>query len=483
MGKIYIVGLGPGSIKALTLGAIERIHSGDKNFIRTEEHPTLQYFIDKDIPFKSYDYIYEREEELEKVYENIADELIREVEENETINYFVPGNPMVAEKTVEILMDRDIEIEIVSGMSFIEPMIELVERDPIKGLKIVDGEEFSRLMIDINTDMIITQVYNQRILSDIKIIISEVYGDEYNIYIIHNAGIEGKEQVHNIPIYSLDRIGDIGHLTSIYIPKISKKDKKVFDFLDLVGIMEILRGEDGCPWDMEQDHRSIRQNLVEEAYEVVDAIDMGDIDAIVEELGDLLLQVIFHCQIAYDEGNFNLIEVTSALGNKLIYRHPHIFLEKRLENSKEVVYNWNKLKDLQRDFASFTEKLKVLPKFPSLMKSTKLQKKAAEIGFDWKDIQGPMDKVTEEYKEVIEAMNIFGKGHERVEEEIGDLFFAVVNLSRFLEVDPEIALNRTNNKFVERFALMEKEALKLGKNMEDMTLEELDDLWNLAKGV
>lgn len=119
MGKIYIVGLGPGSIKALTLGAIERIHSGDKNFIRTEEHPTLQYFIDKDIPFKSYDYIYEREEELEKVYENIADELIREVEENETINYFVPGNPMVAEKTVEILMDRDIEIEIVSGMSFI----------------------------------------------------------------------------------------------------------------------------------------------------------------------------------------------------------------------------------------------------------------------------------------------------------------------------------------------------------------------------
>lgn len=483
MGKIYIVGLGPGSIKALTLGAIERIHSGDKNFMRTEEHPTLQYFIDKDIPFKSYDYIYEREGELEKVYEKIADELMREVEENEIINYFVPGNPMVAEKTVEILMNRDIEVEIVSGMSFIEPMIELVERDPIKGLKIVDGEEFSRLMIDINTDMIITQVYNQRILSDIKIIISEVYGDEYNIYIIHNAGIEGKEQVHNIPIYSLDRIGDIGHLTSIYIPKISKKDKKIFDFLDLVGIMEILRGEDGCPWDMEQDHRSIRQNLVEEAYEVVDAIDMGDIDAIVEELGDLLLQVIFHCQIAYDEGNFNLTEVTSALGNKLIYRHPHIFLEKRLENSKEVVYNWNKLKDLQRDFASFTEKLKVLPKFPSLMKSTKLQKKAAEIGFDWKDIQGPMDKVTEEYKEVIEAMKIFGKGHERVEEEIGDLFFAVVNLSRFLEVDPEIALNRTNNKFVERFALMEKEALKLGKNMEDMTLEELDALWNLAKGV
>lgn len=481
MGKIYVIGLGPGNIESLTLGAIDRIQSGDKNILRTKEHPTVEYFLDKNIPFESYDYIYDRGEELDQVYEKIVDELIKEAEENGVVNYFVPGNPMVGEKTVGILRDRGIDIEIISGMSFIEPIIELIERDPINGLKIVDGEVFNRLIVDINVDMIISQVYNKRILSDVKLVLSEIYGDEYKIYIIHNAGIEDAEQVHNISIYSLDRIENIGHLTSIYVPRIYKKDKKIFDFKDLVGIMEILRGENGCPWDMEQDHRSIRQNLIEEAYEVVDAIDNEDIDALIEELGDLLLQVLFHCQIGYDEGSFNLIEVTSALANKLIYRHPHIFLEKRLENSKEVVYNWNKLKDLQRDFASFTEKLRSLPKFPSLMKSTKLQTKAAEIGFDWEDIQGPLDKVVEEHGEVLEAVEKFGKGHYRVEEEIGDLFFSIVNLSRFLDIDPEVALNKANNKFVRRFDLMEKEALGVGKKLEDMTLEEMDALWNLAK--
>ena len=189
MGKIYVVGLGPGSTDALTLGAINRINSGSKNFLRTKNHPTIQYFIDNNISFKSYDHIYEEEEDFNKVYGKIAEELIEEAKGNTDINYLVPGNPMVAEKTVEILIERDIDIEIVSGMSFIEPMIELVGRDPINGLKIVDGTIFNRLMIDINVDMIITQVYNQRILSDIKLILSEVYGDNYYIYVVHNAGI------------------------------------------------------------------------------------------------------------------------------------------------------------------------------------------------------------------------------------------------------------------------------------------------------
>lgn len=481
MGKIYVVGLGPGSTDALTLGAINRINSGSKNFLRTKNHPTIQYFIDNNISFKSYDHIYEEEEDFNKVYGKIAEELIEEAKGNTDINYFVPGNPMVAEKTVEILIERDIDIEIVSGMSFIEPMIELVGRDPINGLKIVDGTIFNRLMIDINVDMIITQVYNQRILSDIKLILSEVYGDNYYIYVVHNAGIEDKEEVHNIPIYLLDRIEKVGHLTSIYISKIDEKGKKVFDFNDVVGIMGLLRGENGCPWDMEQTHESIRQNAIEEAYELVDAIDKEDIDNLVEELGDLLLQVIFHCQIGYEEGEFNPIEVTSALGNKLIYRHPHIFLEKGVENSKEVVYNWNKLKDSQRGFVSFTEKLKSLPKLPALMKSYKIQEKAAEIGFDWKDIKGPLNKVVEEYEEVLEAMEELSGGDGRVEEELGDLFFAIVNLARFLDIDPEVALNKTNNKFINRFELMEKESICLGKKLEDMTLEELDALWNLAK--
>ena len=481
MGKIYVIGLGPGNVDSLTLGAVKRINSGRNNYLRTEKHPTVEYFKDEDIPYISYDYIYDSEDDFDKVYEKIVDELIKESSLHGDINYYVPGNPFVAEKTVEILLKKDVEIEIVSGMSFIEPLIELVGRDPIHGLKIVDGTVFNTQIVDINSDMIITQVYNQRILIDLKISLSEVYGDEYYIWVIHSAGIEGEEIVNNIPIYELDRILGVGHLTSVYIPKIEEKEKKIFDFNDLIGIMKLLRSEDGCPWDMEQSHKSIRQSVIEEAYEVVDAIDNDDIDNLVEELGDLLLQVIFHCQIAYDEGEFNLVEVTSTLANKLIYRHPHIFLEKNVDNSNEVVYNWNKLKDSKRGYEGLTDRLKDLPSLPALLKSSKIQDRAADIGFDWEDIQGPLDKVVEEYHEVLEAMDEFGGGHERVEEELGDLIFAVVNLSRFIDVNPEVALNRTNNKFIKRIEIMELEARKMGKDLDKMSLHEMDALWNQAK--
>jgi tetrapyrrole methylase family protein/MazG family protein len=481
MGKIYIIGLGPGSIDALTLGAVDRINSGDKNFLRTENHPTVKYFENKNIPYKSYDFLYDKGEEFDEVYEKIALDLIEESKNHPQINYFVPGNPLVAEKTVEILINKDIDIEIISGMSFIEPMIELVGRDPINGLKIVDGAEFNSLMVDINSDTIITQVYNHRILSEVKLILSEIYGDEYKVYLIHSAGIKEDEKKYFIPIYELDRVEEIGPLTSIYVPEMAKIDKKVFDFNDLLGIIKILRSENGCPWDMEQTHESMRQCLIEEAYEVVDAIDKKDMDGLMEELGDLLLQIIFHGEIAFEEGEFNLYDITSTLAQKLIYRHPHVFVEKSVENSQEVVYNWNMLKYAKRDIHSFTDKLKNIPKLPALMTSFKIQEKAAEIGFDWEDIKGALDKVMEEYKEVIEAMEQFGGGGEKTEEELGDLIFAVVNLSRFLNVNPEIALNRTINKFIKRFEFIEERLKEAGKNIEDANLDEMDSLWNAAK--
>ncbi|WMM25407.1 nucleoside triphosphate pyrophosphohydrolase [Tissierella sp. MB52-C2] len=481
MGKIYIIGLGPGSIDALTLGAVDRINAGDKNFLRTENHPTVKYFENKNIPYKSYDFLYDKGEEFDEVYEKIALDLIEESKNHPQINYFVPGNPLVAEKTVEILINKDIDIEIISGMSFIEPMIELVGRDPINGLKIVDGAEFNSLMVDINSDTIITQVYNHRILSEIKLILSEIYGDEYKVYLIHSAGIKEDEKKYFIPIYELDRVEEIGPLTSIYVPEMAKIDKKVFDFNDLLGIIKILRSENGCPWDMEQTHESMRQCLIEEAYEVVDAIDKKDMDGLMEELGDLLLQIIFHGEIAFEEGEFNLYDITSTLAQKLIYRHPHVFVEKSVENSQEVVYNWNMLKYAKRDIHNFTDKLRNIPKLPALMTSFKIQEKAAEVGFDWEDIKGPLDKVMEEYKEVIEAMEQFGGGGEKTEEELGDLIFAVVNLSRFLNVNPEIALNRTINKFIKRFEFIEERLKEAGKNIEDANLDEMDSLWNAAK--
>lgn len=480
MGKIYVIGLGPGNIDALTLGAVERINSGLDNFLRTDKHPTVDYLTRRSIPYKSYDYLYEDESEFSDVYGKIVEELLDESKERD-INYFVPGNPLVAEHTVELLREKDADIEIVSGMSFIEPLIELVDRDPINGMKLVDGSIFDVLDVDINSDMIITQVYNRRILSEIKIILSEVYGDDYKIYGIHSAGVKEDEKKQFISIYELDRIDEVGPLTSLYIPKIEQKDKIIFDFNDLLGIIRLLRSKNGCPWDMEQTHMSIRQSVIEEAYELVDAIDRDDINDISEELGDVLLQVLLHSQIASEEGEFNIYEVMSTLANKLIYRHPHVFKEKDLVNTSEVVYNWNELKYDKRNIFKTSDKFKDLPKLPTLMMSFKIQEKAAEVGFDWDDINDPLDKIMEEYHEMLEAMEKFPRGDAHIEEELGDLLFAIVNTSRFLGINPEVALNGTITKFINRFEFIELKAEKMGIKLEDMSLEDMDKLWDKAK--
>ncbi len=481
MAKIYVVGLGPGSLDDLTLGGVNRINKGKKNFLRTEKHPTIEYFKENSIDYKSFDYLYEEKEEFEEVYREIVDRLIDELSLGEDINYFVPGNPLVAERTVEILLEKEIDIEIIGGMSFIDPLIMSVKKDPINGLKIVDGTVFDLTMIDINTDTIITQVYNNRIISEIKLILSEVYGDEYNIYIIDSAGIKEEESVDYIPIYKMDRIPNIGYLTSIYIPGVEDLNKEIYDLNDLIKIMKKLRGADGCPWDIKQTHKSLRSCMIEEAYELVDSIDRGNVEDIIEELGDVLLQVIFHSEIAFDEGDFSLIDVTTGLAKKLIFRHPNIFLQEKVVKSEEVVYNWDRLKDLQRGFKTVEEKLNHISGFPSSIKSYKTQEVAAKFGFDWDNLDGPLEKIKEEYEEIIEVLDVSSVDEERLEEEIGDLFFAVINLARFVNVDPELAMNSANNKFVARFKFIERKAIEAKRELKDMTLEEMEALWTLAK--
>ncbi len=485
MGKIYVLGLGPGSIEDLTIGVVERIRSGDKNYLRTEKHPTVKYFKDNNIPYESYDYVYEQEEDFLGVYERIVEDLIQKADKYGTINYLVPGHPMVAEKTVEILLERKderLEVELLSGISFVEPILELVRRDPIDGLKIVDGSHFKFKDIDINLDCIVTQVYNTRVASNIKLVLSQVYGDEYKVYLINSAGIEGEEEVCYICIYELDRIDNIGPFTSIYIPKVDKITKKIYSITDIISTVELLRSEEGCPWDREQTHKSIRECVIEEAYEVVDAIDRDNMDDLVEELGDLLFQIVFHSQIAMEEGEFNLFDITTELNEKMIYRHPHVFDEKKVEKTDEVVYNWNKLKFKDRNINTYTDTLMDIPKLPSLMRSYKVQKRARDIGFDWENIDGALDKVKEEYYEVIESINcIEGGDVDKVEDELGDLLFAIVNVCRFLNINPEVALNRSTNKFIDRFSIMEAKSTNMGKKLEDMTLEEMDKLWDEAK--
>lgn len=255
-----------------------------------------------------------------------------------------------------------------------------------------------------------------------------------------------------------------------------KKEK--YNFNDLLRIMEILRAPDGCMWDREQDHQSIRRNFIEETYEVCEAIDEQDPEHLKEELGDVLLQVVFHTEMEKEKGVFDIGDVADGICKKLIYRHPHIFGTVEVGSSEEILRNWDELKRKEKHQETDTSALESVAKsLPGLIRAEKLQKKAAKVGFDWENAQGALEKVEEELDEVKRAMT----GDGDPEEEIGDLLFAAVNVARHLKVDPERAMEKTCNKFVRRFAEMERQARQENKVLSDLSLTELDTLWNRSK--
>lgn len=248
----------------------------------------------------------------------------------------------------------------------------------------------------------------------------------------------------------------------------------------LADIIALLRSEEGCPWDKAQTHKSIRSCLLEEAYEVVDAIDKEDFDNLEEELGDVLLQVIFHANLGTEEQKFGLRSIANRESDKMIRRHPHVFLNKNSESIDKALEKWENVKRKERGTATHTDSMKNVPSaLPALIRSFKIQKKAADVGFDWDDVSEAFSKVKEETYELLEIYQ--GSDETRIMEEVGDLLFAVVNVARFLGVNPEEALNFTSSKFIDRFGFIESTAKLQGKRLEDMSLEEMDKLWEQAK--
>jgi tetrapyrrole methylase family protein/MazG family protein len=262
--------------------------------------------------------------------------------------------------------------------------------------------------------------------------------------------------------------------------KIKKSNKIKNWVLSLEGIMSRLRGEGGCPWDREQTHETLKKYLIEEAYELVDAIDDGDDRHIVEELGDVLLQVVFHSQIAKERKRFDLQEVARICCEKLMRRHPHVFGDKKISDAQGVIKQWDEIKKEEKSSLTRKSALDGVPRhLPALSQAEKIQKKASKIGFDWPEVDAVVSKIDEELEEVKEGLK---KGNKDIiREEIGDLLFAVVNLSRFQGESAEELLRGTVKKFYLRFQFIEKELEKIGKRVEECTLEELDKIWQRSK--
>ena len=258
--------------------------------------------------------------------------------------------------------------------------------------------------------------------------------------------------------------------------------KENYDINDLVDIVEILRSPEGCPWDREQDHKSIRRDFLEETYEVIEAINKDDRDGLLEELGDVLLQVVFHTQIEREKGSFELSDVADGICKKMIERHPHVFGNVNAETSEQVLENWDVIKKRTKSQKTQTESMLSIPReFPALMRADKVQKKAAKVGFDWDSVDGAFDKVSEELQELKEAVLMGVVDNAR--EELGDLLFSVVNVSRFIKVDSEEALTGATDKFIDRFSKVEEMAKEQGLYMKETELSELDKLWDEAKKV
>ncbi len=481
--KLRIMGLGAGTIEQIPLGIYRTLLKEGKCFTRTMDHPVINDLKAEGVQFISFDDVYEKHPAFEQVYEEISGTLLEEAKKRSII-YTVPGHPMVAEKTVQILLERtentDIEVVVEGGQSFLDALFQAVKIDPIEGFQLLDGNDLKREELKMTQHLIIGQVYDAYIASEVKLTLMEKYPDDYEVAIVTAAGSD-YEKVLYLPLYELDRQMELNNLTSVYVPPVKEEEPLYPEFEFLRSVIAKLRGPEGCPWDREQTHESLKKYCIEETYELIEAIDSGDIDSIVSELGDVLLQVLLHAQIGEDDGMFAIEDVFKSLTEKMIRRHPHVFGSSEAANAEEALENWESSKRMESGAERMPSLMDKAGKgLPQLLRAYEIQKQAAKAGFEWNEVGPAWDKVQEEIQEV-RVEELEGGDHRKLKEEFGDVLFAVLNIARFYDVHPEEALLAANEKFTGRFRYIEQKVYGQSKDFKDFTLEQLDAWWDEAK--
>lgn len=477
---ITLLGLGPGDASLLTRQAWDVLGKAHEIYLRTDHHPVVPGF-PAGLQVYSFDDLYEKGDTFELVYQAIVERVLELGRRPQGVVYAVPGHPYIAEATSPEIARRakvqGIPVRIVEGLSFLGPTFTALEVDPFPHTALVDGLELAAAHapnFPPDTPALIAQLHSRSVVSEVKLTLMEVYPDEHPVKLVHAAGTS-EVRVEALALYEIDRSKATGLLTTLYVPPLGP-GTSLESFQEVIAA---LRAPDGCPWDREQTHRTLRPNLLEETYEVLSALDANDPTGLSEELGDLLLQIVLHAQIASEAGEFNMAEVVRGIHAKIVRRHPHVFGDVKLHDAEGVLQNWERLKAAERQANGKLEAGlldSVALALPALVQAQTYQQRAGRVGFDWRDIRGVLDKVDEEVGEVRAAADEQARAAE-----IGDLLFSVVNLARWYHVDAESALREANARFRQRFGFIEEAARKEGRNLQDMTLEEMDKYWDSAK--
>lgn len=479
---ITIVGLGPGSIDHLTRGAWDKLQGAETVFLRTARHPSVAQ-LPPTISCVSFDAVYQTFERFEEVYAEIAERILAAARRDGRVVYAVPGDPLIGEASVarilELARAEALEVEIIHGLSFIEPCLSLIGHDALDGLQILDAlsvAEHYHPPINPALPALLAQVYSRDVASSLKLTLMNQYPDEFQVSLVHGAG-EADARVESLRLFEIDRSSAIGITTSLYLPALGE----LTSFESLQNIIAHLRSPEGCPWDREQTHQSLRPFLIEEAYEVLDTLDADDPDALYQELGDLLLQILLHTQIAIDEGEFYMSDLLRHLNEKMLRRHPHVFGDVApTSDLAQLSRIWNEVKAAEKaDDAQHSDSMLdgVAKGAPALFVAQRYSARAAKVGFDWPDISGVEAKFHEELAEALAAET----AEERANE-LGDVLFVTVNWLRWLGVDdPESLLRGINAKFYRRFKHVESQAASAGKPLSEFSLEELERWWQDAK--
>ncbi len=441
---ITIVGLGPGSPGLLTVEANEILASSNEIYLRTRRHPTVDA-LETLRRAPSFDDVYERAASFADIYVQIAATVVDLGAREQGVVFAVPGHPRVGEATVGHIVTMaekaGVPVRIVDGLSFIEPLCTLMGLDVLGGVQIADAMTLAeRHYPEFNPDLplLVAQLYSRELAADVKLVLMMAYPDEHQVAVVRAAGGE-TPGVWKMPLYELDRLRQLDHLTTLLVPGLDKPGS-LEAFQELVAH---LRAADGCPWDREQTHRSLRSSLLEETYEVLEALDAGDVTSLSEELGDLLLQVMLHTQIATELGEFKMSDVVSQVVDKLRRRHPHVFGQVQVSGAEDVLVNWERIKgEEKKQSTGKASNLSVPQSLPALARAQAVQQRAARMGLERSDDSASWCLVEAHMRDLRKASDEASR-----DGILGDLLLAVSNLARAVGIDAESALRRAVSRF------------------------------------